>query len=212
MSKTIAIWVGVFALTGLVLWGLIALQQRPAVSDEKNENVSTIKQNDWVRGERTNKAVLVEYGDFQCPACREYEALLKQLSDEIGSQFVLVYRHFPLTQHKQAFGASQASEAAGLQGKFWEMHDLLYEKQSDWSLKSDANERFLGYAKGLGLNEAKFISDFDSEAVKQRVESDLVEAQNYRISSTPTFFLNGFVIKPTSYDNFKQLIQDAAGS
>lgn len=211
--KKVFIWLCVFAGVALILWGLVYLQKRSVGNNTTvNTEVSKIKENDWARGDRASTVVLAEYSDFQCPACGAYEPLLQQLVKDLGSKFVLVYRHFPLPQHKQAPLAAQAAEAAGLQGKFWEMHDVIFEHQKDWTENTDAENIFLGYAKTLGLDEQKFKDDFKSDAIKNRIASDRKEGEGYGINSTPTFYLNGHNIHPTTYDEFKKLVQDASGS
>lgn len=168
-----------------------------------------ITDTDWVRGERQAKVSLVEYGDFQCPACANYEPLVQRLLQEFPKDLRLVYRHFPLdTIHRNAYAASRASEAAGKQGKFWEMHDILYERQKDWEKTSNVKEMFVVYAKELGLDEEKFKSDFDSKEIEERINHDLASGRRVGINSTPTFILNGQKIQPRSYDEFKRLVED----
>lgn len=104
------------------------------VKNGEKENSMEVKVNDNVKGSREAKAVLIEYSDFQCPACQVYYPVVKQLTEELGNEILVVYRHFPLTTiHPNALPAAKAAEAAGKQGKFWEMHDMLFDKQSEWS-------------------------------------------------------------------------------
>ena len=156
------------------------------------------------------KVVLVEYADFQCPACGLYYPLVKQLKSESGDKMEVVFKHFPLKSiHKNADLASRASEAALIQGKFWEMHDILFEKQNEWSNSGQARSLFTAYAVSLGMNQQKFVDDIDSDSVKERVNSDYQEGVGLRVNGTPTLFLNGKKItNPRSYDEFKKLIQD----
>jgi protein-disulfide isomerase len=163
---------------------------------------------DWQRGNQYAKNVLVEYSDLQCPACGAYEPLVRQLMKDFDNQMLVVYRHFPLTTvHPHAQLASQATEAAGLQGKFWEMHDLLFDRQNSWANTADTEATFKGYAKELGLDETKFAADLNSETVKKLIQEDADEALRAGIDSTPTFYLNGKKIKnPATYVEFKDLI------
>ena len=156
------------------------------------------------------KAVLVEYADFQCPACGLYYPLVKQLKEEFGDKMELTYKHFPLRSiHKNADLAARASEAALLQGKFWEMHSMLYEKQSEWSNSDQALSLFTAYAMSIGIDRTRFMADVESDVVKDKVNRDYQDGLGLRVNGTPTFFLNGKkIINPRSYDEFKKLIQD----
>ena len=124
-----------------------------------------------------------------------------------------MYRHFPLRQiHPNADAAAQAAEAAGRQGKFWEMADLIFTGQKDWSASDDAKEKFEQYAQQLGLDLTKFKEDGDSSEIKQKIQQDLDSANAMNLSGTPTFFLNGQFIKgPGSYEEFKALVAKQAG-
>ena len=152
---------------------------------------------------------LVEFSDFQCPACGAYYAPVKQLVNDFKSDIVFVYRNFPLTNtHKNAQPAARAAEAAGLQGKYWEMHDMLFETQNDWSSSDSAQDIFVGYAKSLGLNVDQFTKDIDSDTVKNKIQSDVNDAGTLGISGTPTFFLNGVKLEnPASFADFESLIK-----
>ncbi len=166
--------------------------------------------NDWIRGNDSAKVTLFEYADFQCPACANYETILKRLLQEFPEDLRIVYRHFPLiTIHRNAYSSSRASEAAGKQGKFWEMHDLLYERQEDWEGVSNAKEVFSQYAKEIGLDEEKFKNDFDSKEVEDKINRDISLGNSLRLNSTPTFILNNQRIQPRSYEEFRQLIEKA---
>lgn len=152
---------------------------------------------------------LVEFSDFQCPACGAYYAPVKQLVNEFASQMTFVYRNFPLTTvHKNAQTAAQAAEAAGVQGKFWEMHDKLFETQPEWSGSDTPVDIFAGYAKDLGLNVDAFKKDIDSDAVKNKVAKDVEDANALGINATPTFFLDGVKLdNPASFADFESLIK-----
>ena len=214
MAKKILFWavtliVIAAALVGLAYWG----QKSTGTDTTVNEEVSVIKSDDQVAGNRTSKVVLVEYGDFQCPACASFEPTIVQLLKDQGDKFALVFRHFPLIQtHKNAQLASQASEAAGKQGKFWEYHDLLYKNQTIWASISDPTATFTEYAKTLSLNEAQFVADMQSDAAKERVNRDASEGLRYDVNSTPTFYLNGKKLTLRSFDELKLAVEQAIGS
>jgi protein-disulfide isomerase len=155
---------------------------------------------------------LVEFGDYECPACGAYHPLVKQALTDLAGKFNFVFRNFPLTQHANAPISSYAVEAAALQGKFWQMHDKIYETQNDWSNSTDARSIFIGYAKDLGLDVTKFTSDIDSAAVKNKVQSDLNDGLTIGINQTPTFYLNGQMLNLTgSANEIEQDVQNALG-
>jgi protein-disulfide isomerase len=137
-------------------------------------------------------ARLEEFGDFQCPPCGLFHPILQQMHGEFGDKLQITFREFPLTQnHQHALAAASAAEAAGLQGKFWEMHDRLYEHQNDWKDKFDVRPIFEGYASEIGLNMDRYKSDIAGEAVAQRIFLDGKRGHSMGVKGTPTVFLNG---------------------
>ncbi len=175
--------------------------------------LSNISATDNAKGNPEAKVTLVEYSDFQCPACASYHPIVEQLMTEIGTQINFVYRHFPLPQHDQAEAAAYAAEAAGKQDKFWEMYNLLFQKQTQWADKPGAEKTFESYAVTLGLDIAQYQKDFSSSEVKDKVESDRTDGLKNGLNSTPSFFLNGQQIaNPRGYDEFKNLILAADNS
>ncbi len=205
------LWLVVFAAVGGSVWGLARLAKQ-APGGQQAVILDAVSAGDWTEGNKDSKVILIEYSDFQCPACGAYHPLLKQLMQEEGGKFNFVYRHFPLSQHANAKNAAFAAEAAGKQGKFWEMHDMIFENQNTWSESKTAGDIFAGYAKTLGLNMEQFEKDRDSQPVKEKVESDLSGGVKAGVNATPFFFLNGKRIQPTSYENFKSLLNQAIGS
>lgn len=140
---------------------------------------------------------LEEFGDYQCPPCGALHPGLKKLKQELGSNLKFVFRNLPLsTIHKNALVAAQAAEAARMQDRFWEMHDLLYENQDLW--KDDVNPRtiFLKFASDLGLDSARFARDLDGKQVKLRIEADEAAATELGIDGTPTVLIEGRKMRP----------------
>ncbi|MBI5079069.1 thioredoxin domain-containing protein [Candidatus Wolfebacteria bacterium] len=175
-------------------------------------SVGAVSQFDYFKGNKEASAILVEYSDFQCPACAAYYPLMKRLSEEFGDKMVFVYRHFPLSQHQNAEAAAIAVEAAGRQGKFWEMHDLIFDNQNEWSksAKWSAKDVFVKYAQRLNLDAEKFKADFDLKEIKQKVANDLESGAKAQVRGTPTFFLNGEKLSnPGNYEEFKKIIEAA---
>ena len=174
--------------------------------------VNAISDSDWIKGNKESKITLIEYSDFQCPACVSYYPIIKQVIDSYGDKLVFAYRHFPLSQHKNAELAAITAEAAGRQGKFWEMHDAIFNNQKEWSENSNAKELFIKYAGDISLNIEQLKSDMTSEELKNKVKSDLNSGISAGVNSTPTFFLNGKKISPQSYEDFKNIIEQSNSS
>lgn len=170
-----------------------------------NNEVTAI---DHAKGPDTASLTLIEYADFQCPTCAAFAPVVQQLSDTYANDLRVVYRYFPLqTIHPNATLAAQAAEAAGRQGKFWEMHDLLFVHQKDWSATKDPRDQFAGYAAELQLNIDQFKADVESKDVKDRVAADSRSGSAAGISGTPTFYLNGEAIEnPRGLEAFKAVI------
>ena len=176
----VLVFVGIFALTGK--------------KNNTNTTTSSNKPTQHVIGTSTTGVKLVEYGDYECPYCEEYYPVVKQVQQEFNGKISFQFRNFPLTSlHPNAFAAARAAEAAGLQNKFWEMHDALYDSTNwqVWSTSSDPTPYFKQYAQQLGLNVSKFESDYSSTQVNNLVNADLSAGNKLGISGTPTFYLNG---------------------
>ncbi|MBI2063112.1 MAG: thioredoxin domain-containing protein [Candidatus Yanofskybacteria bacterium] len=202
-------WSGIFVVLIGAVWGLTKLSNNPGDIQEA-VIISGVTAEDWVEGNKESQITLIEYGDFQCPACGAYFPLVEKLMDEHGDSFKFAYRHFPLQQHPNAKPAAYAAEAAGKQGKFWEMFDMIFVHQNDWSGRTDAEDIFLQYAETLGLNIEQFKNDRDSDVVKEDVEKDYDSGVANKVNATPTFFLNGKKIQPRDYDEFVSLIEQAS--
>ena len=188
--KATLIWsIGAVVVIGMII-GLAKLGAQNNTLKNVNAPVAA---DDHILGPSTAKAVIIEYGDFECPACGAYEPMVEALRAQNGDKIAIIFRHYPLPQHQFAQIASQAAEAANLQGKFWEMHNLLYSEQSSWSTASSSNINNIlkGYAAQLGLDTKKFMSDLTSSTVKDRIQRDVNSGNSFSIPGTPTFFLNG---------------------
>jgi protein-disulfide isomerase len=149
-----------------------------------------------IRGNPNAPVTLEEFGDFQCPPCGSFAAFGEELLKEYDSRVRIIFRHFPLSAHEHAREASLAAEAAGLQGHFWEMHDVLYHEQAAWSKAPNARELFESYAGTVGLDVDQFKKDMDGEQAKARVDSDVARAESLEIKMTPTLYINGQPVDP----------------
>jgi protein-disulfide isomerase len=146
-----------------------------------------VTKKDHIQGLFNAPVTLVEYGDYQCPYCRMVYFVIKQIEEELGDSLRFVFRNFPLKEvHPYALMAAQVAEAAALQNKFWEMHDLIYENQDALS-----QEALLNFAEQLELNMKKFRSDVQSPTVMNKIEEDFRGGVHSGVNGTPTFFING---------------------
>jgi protein-disulfide isomerase len=179
--------------------------------------IPAITSTDWTTGDATATVSVVEYGDYECPACGEYNPVVKQLITDYGNRVLFAFREFPLYSiHPNAGISAQAAEAAGLQGKYWEMHDLLYANQNDWVTTDPTQvvaKYFNSYAQSLGLDVAKFDSDISSTQVSDKIAADVASGNAASVDHTPTFFVNLKQIpNPTNYAGFKKVIDAALAS
>jgi len=223
MDKKIGIWVGAI-LTLLVLIVGWSVAKGPSQQSEGQTSLSSVLANaspkpvdkveaDHVKGNPEAAVTLVEYGDFQCPFCSHFAPIVKNISEREGLSVEVVYRHFPLTTiHRNALAAARASEAADVQGKFWEMHDILFERQAEWSnsTASRLREQFIDYARELELDTLQFEADFDSESVLRKVAVDIATGNSLSVNSTPTFYLNGEQMVYSDLDDFTSQVFEAA--
>jgi protein-disulfide isomerase len=136
-------------------------------------------------------AQLEEFGDFQCPPCGAFHPILEQMEREFGDKLRVTFRNYPLPNHQHAMTAAASAEAAGLQGKFWQMHKLIYEHQKDWKDLFDARPTFQTYAEQIGLDIERFKRDVIGSVVQQRIAQDVKRGQSLGVNGTPTVFLNG---------------------
>lgn len=199
---------GIAVLIVGAIGGLIWIGEQQDGTSQPSPLDSTVTEIDHVTGPETATLTLIEYADFQCPTCATYAPLLEQVQAAYANDLRVVYRYFPLqTIHPNATISAQAAEAAGLQGKFWEMHDLLFERQSDWNRLANPHDTFATYAQELGLNVEQFKTDIDSKEVKNRVSADYRSGTAVGVSGTPTFFLNGEPLEnPRGFDAFKAVL------
>ena len=190
---------------------LLTLGKRDNQTSNNESGSSNVAPTEHKTGEGTSGVTLIEYGDFECPACKQYFPLVEAVKQKYGDQITFQFRHFPLTQiHKNALSSARAAEAAAKQGKFWEMYAILYERQDIWKNSTNATSEFENYAQELSLDVEKFKEDLRSEEVNDLVQADLNEAQKLELSSTPSFVLNGEKIEnPRSADDFYRVIDEA---
>lgn len=182
----------ILIITAVIFFvGIFFLGRQSSSTGSQQEAV----QIDYTKGQKIGsdsaRVKLVEFSDFECPACSAAEPFVKKLLVSYPDQLQFIYRHFPLPQHKFGRPAATLAETAGEQGKFWEMHDKLFETQSQWSGLSDPTVFFLGLARELNLDEEKVKQQLTEDSFKSKINEDIAEGQRLGVNATPTFFLNG---------------------
>ena len=177
--------------TGLALYRSHKLPTPTAAKDSADSGLH-------LRGDAKALVTLEEFGDFECPPCSVMSVTLHQLEKDYHGKLRVIFRHFPLAMHPHARAAAHAAEAAHQQGKFWEMHDLLYQKQAQWSKGVDVPTLFPVFAGELGLDVERFKKDMASPEIAARVTADHELGKSRSVTSTPTIFINNVVLPPTS--------------
>lgn len=162
----------------------------------------------YYKGNPEAKVEIVEFSDFECPACQSASSSIREAVNFYGDNVVFYYRHFPLSQHKYAEKAAKSAEAAGKQGKFWEMHDAIFANQSNFS-----DDIFDRLASELGMDIEQFKTDLASKEVKNIVSGDLKDGKTLKVNSTPTFFVNGEKVELKGYtlENWKEILEPKIG-
>lgn len=215
--KKIAMWIGAALVVMLAIAGLAFLVNSSPATTSETVNVAPVSDKDITNKVVDAKAMpagrqvtLMEYADFQCPACASYQPIVKQILVEYEGKILFVYRNFPLTNiHKNAIISAQAGYAAHKQGRFFEMAETLYDRQKDWENLSDPTLLFIDYAKELKLDVNKFKADLTSEDTKNFIKDSERQAISEGMNSTPTFVLNGVKVKGVNtYEDFKKLIDN----
>ncbi len=197
----------------VIIFGGIFWFSKSKSSDNGSNNTGDSSQtgSQNFEGNPDAKVKLVEFGDYQCPACYAYFPVVKQVVEKYGDKILFQFRNFPLVQiHKNAMVAARAAEAAALQGKFWEMHDLLYQNQNVWGQQTNPTPIFEQYAAQIGLDVDKFKTDMNSPEVLAIINADVKAAQALGATGTPVFVLNGQKIEsPGDLAGFEKVIDEA---
>lgn len=200
----------ILLVTVALLLGFVFLLSK---SSNSSQNIGNeVLQIDYSKGQKIGsdsaKVRLVEFSDFQCPGCRAAEPYIKQVISSYGDQVQFIYRHFPLSQHQFGKKTAYLAEAAGEEGKFWQMHDRIFETQDSWSKMSgsDANSFFLNLAKEVGLDEISAKEAMEGDSYKSKIDEDIAEGRRLRMNSTPTFFINGKKLNLQSFADLNNIV------
>ncbi|HEX8286289.1 MAG TPA: thioredoxin domain-containing protein [Pyrinomonadaceae bacterium] len=202
LSKVAVIVLGLLAGTAAALWAtgrgpFAEPAARPAEPADLSGATPGADPPRALGGEAAGAVTLEEFADFQCPPCARLHPELKKVEAEYGPRLRVVFRHLPLESiHDHATEAALAAEAAGRQGKFWAMRDLLFERQGEWAVIEPARPVFVGYARSLRLDTEQFERDMDAPETKARVEADSRRADTARVAGTPALFVEGRELAP----------------
>ncbi len=193
-----AITISIIGLVFLIIIGVLIWKSSSFVAPAtvSTEGQAILARSDsHMTGSSTAKVTMVEFGDYECPACGAAYPILKQVTDSYQNNpnFNFVFRNFPLPQHQYAKMSAEAAEAAGAQGKYWQMHDMLYAGQGDWdpTKTKDPLSIFAGYAQKIGLDVNKFKADVQANAYQDRINADLADVGKLGLDHTPTIYING---------------------
>ncbi len=206
----ILFWVITLAVIGFFVFLVAQLATSKPDDGDPTQTDIAITASDHVKGLAGSAVELIEYSDFQCPACGAFYPIVSQIVDEYSDRIVFAYRHFPLPQHQHAKAMAYAAEAAAKQGTFWEMHDLIFENQNAWSPLLSVSKTIMDYATRLKLNLDQFEADLKSTEVRDFVDAQYSSGVANGVNGTPSFFVNGVKITtPRSLEAFKVVLDQA---
>jgi protein-disulfide isomerase len=205
VSRT-APWAGA---TALVLLAVVVLYSFTGAAATQASDAAPVASNDITYGPKDATVTVIEYSDFQCPFCAEYAKWMTRLRQKYGDRVRFVFRNYPLSNHQWATIAAKVGYAASLQGKFWEMHDLLYAKQDEWAASDDPRPYFDSYAESLGLDMDKFHTDADAQSTADFIKKQAAEGKKAGVTHTPWFVIDGRSVLPRSLEQFEKAIEEA---
>lgn len=210
MKSETKLFLGIIVGTiAIVIGGVLLMTHSATTSAEKVDPTILIRGDSDKISTASASVTLVEFGDFQCSACGQYHLVVQKVLSDFQKNITFVFRNFPLEDlHPNALIAAQAAEAAGVQGKYWEMHNMLYDKQNEWVDSKAPTDIFNGYAQTLGLNVDQFKTDINSPDVQKKINVDIADGNVLAINQTPTFYVNGVKVdNPATLADFEALIK-----
>ena len=188
----LGVLLGSIGVVGLMVWGLGRLSSGQ-VEGIQVENSQLVDGARWISEKGEIKVTIVEFADFECPGCATADEIVNRVKEREGVKFV--FRHFPLvTIHENAWKSALAAESARTLGKGWEMRELLFSKQSEWSGVDDFDNLAIRYAEEVGLNKDDFESAYKNDEITKMVAGDAAKANELKLNGTPTFYVNGKLI------------------
>ncbi len=202
----LAPWAGA---TALVVLAVVVLYFFTGAAATETSKAAPVASTDITYGPENPQLTVIEYSDFQCPFCAEYAKWLTKLRAKYGDRVQFVFRNYPLSDHEWATLAAKVGYAASLQGKFWEMHDLLFQRQDEWAASSDPRPLFDSYAESLGLDMDKFHADADAQSTLDFIKKQAAEGKKAGVTHTPWFVIGDKSVLPRSLEQFDKAIQEA---
>jgi protein-disulfide isomerase len=191
-SPYLAFGIITMVLIAAVIAGVILFRARQAAPGlQVASTAKTGAQPPHIRGDPKAPVTVEEFGDFECIPCFILWPALRNLEHDYGEKLAVIFRNNPMPQHSKALDGARAAEAAGLQGKFWEMHDLLYLQRATWARSADPRSEFSEFARSLQLDVERFNKDLGGEEVAKRIAADLERAAALGLGRTPVIFING---------------------
>ncbi|HZP55855.1 MAG TPA: thioredoxin domain-containing protein [Candidatus Saccharimonadales bacterium] len=185
-------FLGILVAIIVIFIGVFAVSQHSNNKSGSGSSHNSSQPTNHITGEGKKGVTLIEYGDYQCPVCEAYYQPLKQAYTQLSQDIFFQFRNLPLPIHNNAYAAARAAEAAGLQGKYWQMHDVLYENQNSWASSTSPLNIYKSYAQQLGLDVNKFSTDYTSERVNNSIQADInAFSKTGKDEATPTLFLDG---------------------
>lgn len=210
---TILIVIAILLIGGFIVKALISpdSSQTTTTNKELTQADKDALKTGGTIGNPNSKVVVTEFGDYQCPACGQWHPFIKgTVIPQYQDKILFVFKNFPLTKpHPNAQSSAQAVEAAGLQGKFWEMHNLMYENQDQWSTQKDPSSKYEEYARQISLNIDQWKKDKDSAKIKDLIAADVALGEKLNLPGTPSFLVNGVVIQTNSEADLTKAIDQA---
>lgn len=202
----------ILIITIVLLVGGVFLLSQKGPSQTQTIINPVVSQIDYSKGGKIGtdsaKIKLVEFSDFQCPACLVAEPYVRKLRTDYPTQIQFIYKEFPLAQHNHSREAATLAEAAAEQGKFWEMHDKLFDTQTQWSGMNDVIPFFLDLAKQLGLDENKVKQALQQNSFKAKFDDSIAEGERIGVDAVPTFFLNGHKLNLQNFSDLNTVIAE----
>ncbi len=200
---------GIIVLTILLIAGFGFTGKKSTDPIVATRTGQVMRDDAFFEGPADAPITLVEFGDFQCPACKQMFPAVNNLLTTFPNQVKVVFREYPLRQHANARAAAAAAEAAGAQGKFWEMHTFLYERQTEWDTAANPLDDFTEYANLLGLDMAQWRTDMESDLIQRRISQDVADGDALGVPGTPTFYVNGTQIEALNQASLEEAIRVA---
>lgn len=173
-----------------LLWALTSMGKNNLTTDTRNLNIKATELDGWTVGPSDAKVKIVEFADYQCPACASVEPVILNIIKKYDGKIKYTYKHFPLSQHQNARSSANAAEEAGKQGKFFEYSALLYSNQNSWATSSDPSSIYSKLGKDLGLDSEKIVNAVKNNSYDKKISDDLSQGENLGVDSTPTFYIN----------------------